>query len=155
MTNNEQVIHQFYTAFQQKNFAAMQDLYAENAVFSDPVFQNLNGKEVRAMWEMLIKRGKDLQLTFSNIESNGQEVTANWTATYTFSATGKKVVNLIRAHFLLENGKIVQHTDRFDFWKWSRQALGFTGWLLGWTPFLKNKVRKTARRGLAEFMKRG
>jgi len=40
----------------------------------------------------------------------------------------------------------------FDFWAWSRQALGLPGWLLGWTPWLRRKVRATAARNLAKFM---
>ena len=42
--------------------------------------------------------------------------------------------------------------DRFDFWRWARQALGAPGWLLGWSPLLRNKVRATAAKNLARFM---
>jgi ketosteroid isomerase-like protein len=150
---NEQLIRTFYTAFQQKDYVTMQACYAESARFSDPVFQNLNAAEVKAMWEMLCKNGKDLQLEFSNVSANEDAGSAGWKATYTFSTTGRKVVNHITANFKFEGGKILRHDDQFSFYKWSRQALGLSGWLLGWSPFLKNKVRKTARRNLAVFMK--
>src|SRR5262249_45380066 len=105
-----------------------------------------------SMWEMLIKRGTDLQLTFSNVESTGNMASADWLATYTFSASKRKVINKIHAVFKIENGKIVSHRDHFSFYRWSRQALGPVGLLLGWTPLIKNKVRKTALKSLQDFM---
>ncbi len=116
MTSNEQVITTFYTAFQKGDYKTMQACYAANAVFNDAVFTNLNATEVRAMWEMLCKKGKDLQLTFSNIKTTEKTGSAEWTATYSFSKTNKKVVNHIKATFEFENGKIINHTDTFDFY---------------------------------------
>ena len=106
------------------------------------------------MWEMLIKRGKDLELTFSNVEANDTTGSADWTATYTFNQTKRRVVNHVRANFAFENGKIVNHTDRFDFYNWSKQALGLSGLLLGWTGFMQKKVQQTALKSLTEYMKR-
>ena len=130
----------------------MQDCYADTATFSDEVFQNLNSAEVKAMWEMLCRRGKDLQIRFQNVSADETSGSAEWIANYTFSQTGNKVENRIKANFEFENGKIVKHVDEFDFYKWSSQALGFTGKLLGWTSFLKNKVRQTAMKSLTDFM---
>ncbi|HPM68974.1 MAG TPA: nuclear transport factor 2 family protein, partial [Piscinibacter sp.] len=36
-------------------------------------------------------------------------------------------------------------------WTWSRQALGTPGLLLGWSGFLKDKVRAKAAGNLAAF----
>ena len=55
------------------------------------------------------------------------------------------------AAFRFRDGLIVEHRDRFDFWRWSRQALGAPGLLLGWTPMLRNKVRAQAATKLALF----
>ncbi|MBN8703735.1 MAG: nuclear transport factor 2 family protein [Bacteroidetes bacterium] len=148
MNNNESVIQSFYQAFQSRDYKSMQNVYADNAVFSDPVFPSLNAAEVKSMWEMFCVNGKDLKIEFSKVSATENTGSAEWLATYTFSATGKKVKNRITAHFQFENGKIVKHTDTFDFYNWSKQALGFTGLLLGWTSFVKNKVRKTARKSL-------
>ena len=149
---NEQLITSFYSSFQKKDYKGMQECYADTATFSDAVFVNLNATEVKAMWEMLCKRGKDLTLQFRDVKAHGNKVTAEWKAHYTFSASNRKVVNLIKADFVIENGKIVKHTDTFDFYKWSKQALGATGILLGWTNFFKNTVRKGARKSLNDFM---
>ena len=51
-------------------------------------------------------------------------------------------------------GQIVRHKDRFDFWRWSRQALGAPGVLLGWTPVIRNKVRGQAAANLRKFLER-
>jgi len=154
MTSNKEIIQTFYTAFQNKDFKTMQDCYAANAVFSDEVFKNLNAAQVKAMWEMLIKAGKDLELEFKNVQATGTTGSAEWIATYTFSATNRKVTNRIKAGFTFENGKIVQHTDRFNFYAWAKQALGTSGLLLGWTGFLKNKVQQKAMQNLEAFMRR-
>ena len=152
MTANTQLIEQFYTAFQKKDYKAMQDCYDDKATFSDPVFQNLNAEQVRAMWEMLCLRGKDLEIKFSDVKAHDAEGSAVWIASYTFSSTGKYVVNHVFARFKFENGKIVEHTDHFNFHKWSGQALGLSGRLLGWMPFVKNKVQKSAMVALNDFI---
>lgn len=153
MTNNEELIKTFYKAFQNKDYRAMQDCYADNAVFNDAIFKDLDSKQVKAMWEMLIKRGKDMSLTFKNIEANGNTASAEWVASYTFSSTNRKVINHVKANFIFGNNKILKHTDDFNFYKWSRQALGTPGLLLGWTSYLKSKVSRSAIQGLDAYIK--
>ena len=130
----------------------MQQCYADNAVFNDAVFKNLDGQQVRAMWEMLCIKGKDLKLEYKNVTADEREGSAEWIAHYSFSATGKKVMNQIKAHFIFESGKIIKHTDDFDFYTWAKQALGTTGFLLGWAVFFKNKVQKQAMKNLFSYM---
>ncbi len=130
----------------------MQDCYAEEATFSDAVFKNLNGNQVRAMWQMLIVKGKDLIVEFAAISATEHIAKAHWDASYTFSATGKKVINRIDASFEIENGKIIKHTDNFSFYAWAKQALGLTGIFLGWTSFLNKKVSAQAMKNLESFM---
>ena len=144
MNANESLINHFYTSFQNKDIKGMQNSYADNATFNDPAFRNLDAKQVRSMWEMLIKSSKDMRLEFSNIRADSHSGSAEWVAYYTFSATGRKVVNRVKSSFIIENGKIVSQEDDFNFHRWSAQALGLSGLLLGWTSFLKKKVQKTA-----------
>lgn len=140
-------IERFYTAFAARDGAAMAACYHPEATFSDPVFEGLRGAEIGAMWTMLCERGTDLR-----VEWTAAEDTAHWEAWYTFSATGRKVHNVIDARFAFRDGLIVEHVDTFDFWRWSRQALGAPGWALGWTPFLRKKVGSTARGQLDRWM---
>lgn len=41
---------------------------------------------------------------------------------------------------------------RFDFWAWSRQALGIPGLVLGWTPFFRRMVRAQAAANLEKYL---
>jgi ketosteroid isomerase-like protein len=152
MNKNTQLIETFYKAFQQKDYATMQNCYHDDATFSDEAFKNLNSQEVKAMWQMLITRGTDLELIFNNCVADDAKGSAHWEATYTFSKTGRKVINKIDAAFEFKDGKIYRHIDTFDFHKWSSQALGIVGTLLGWTGFLQNKVSQTAMGQLKSYM---
>jgi ketosteroid isomerase-like protein len=156
MNDNEKVIQRFYTAFQKLDYVTMQNCYTDDAVFSDPVFGLLQGSEIKAMWEMLCKSATNFSLTSSDIQLLDEEyATCQWIATYTFSKTGRQVVNNIKAHMRIINGKITEHTDKFDLWKWSRQALGMPGLLLGWSNFIQGKVQRNARKSLEKFMAKG
>lgn len=146
------LIARFYSAFQEKDAAGMKACYGINVVFYDPVFRQLDYQSVTAMWEMLLKNGKDLQLTYEIFEETEDFAKAKWIATYTFSRTNRKVINEIHSNFKLENGKIIDHQDHFDFYKWSRQAFGISGWLLGWTSYFRNKVSINARLSLDKYM---
>ena len=153
MNQNQELINRFYTAFQQRDWKTMQQCYHPEAHFSDPAFPGLNYLEVKAMWHMLCENAKDFSLQFSDVTSNHDKGSCNWQAWYTFSVTGRKVHNIIKADFRFKDGLIMQHTDTFNFWRWSRMAMGVTGSLLGWTPFFRSKVQSTARKSLARFMK--
>jgi ketosteroid isomerase-like protein len=152
MTTNADLITTFYEAFQRRDYEAMNACYHPEIVFSDPVFERLEGGEVRAMWHMLCERGTDLVVTLSDVEATDDSVNANWKATYTLAGSDRQIDNEISAQFLIRDGLIYRHVDSFDLWKWTRMALGTPGTLLGWSGPLKNKVRDTAMRQLNRFM---
>lgn len=149
MHANAELITRFYTAFQKLDAETMASCYAPDVHFTDPVFPSLHGAEASDMWRMLSARAKDFSLVFDGVEADEQTGRAHWVATYLFSQTGNTVVNDIHASFIFRDGKIVRHVDEFDLWRWSRQALGFKGLLLGWTPLVSGAVRKQAAQGLA------
>jgi ketosteroid isomerase-like protein len=142
----------FYEAFKRRDGAAMGIVYASDARFADPVFPDLRGSQVPAMWRMLTERGKDLEVSYRDVRVDGDHVTAHWEATYTFSATGRKVHNVIEATFDVRDGKVIRHVDRFDLWRWMGMALGASGTLLGWLPPVQGALRKKAREGLDLYM---
>ena len=152
MHPHEELINSFYTSFQKLDATAMVGCYHPDVRFSDPVFPALSKAEVGEMWKMLCTQAKNFELTFTSIEANDQVGTAHWEAQYDFSATGRRVHNKIEAKFEFRDGKIIKHTDTFNFWKWSSMALGPVGFLLGWTPLLQKKVQKQARGRLEKFM---
>ena len=147
-------IESFYTAFAKRDAAGMLESYHPDVTFRDPVFLELDAAKVRGMWKMLCERGKDLRVEASGIEANGDTGKAHWEAWYTFTGTGRKVHNVIDATFRFKDGKIIRHEDTFGFYRWTRMALGPMGVALGWTPMIQGTIRKKARAGLDDFMKK-
>jgi ketosteroid isomerase-like protein len=151
---NEALVRRFYAALAARDATAMGACYADDATFSDPVFPSLDAAGVRAMWAMLCARGKDLAVELADVEAGDGSASARWIARYTFAATGRRVENRIDTSFALRDGRIVRQTDRFDLWRWSRQALGLAGLLLGWSPLVSRSVRRQAADALAAWRAR-
>lgn len=152
MSNHAQLIEQFYSAFAKRDAQTMITCYHPQVRFSDPVFVDLDARETAGMWRMLCERAQEFSLEFSDVKVDGDSGSAHWEARYLFSTTGRKVHNIIDAEFRFADGKIIEHRDHFDFHRWSRQALGLPGVLLGWTGMLRNKVRGQARKGLEIYL---
>ncbi len=152
MNQNQDIITKFYQAFQQRDWKTMQSCYHPEASFSDPAFPNLNSTELRAMWHMLCENAQNFSLKFTEVTTDGEHGACRWDASYTFSRSGRKVHNIIHAHFDFKDGLIINHRDVFNFWRWTRMALGWPGILLGWTPLLQEKVQGAARKSLIRFM---
>lgn len=153
---NSALIERFYAAFQALDGDTMQACYTSDAHFEDPVF-TLDGRQVGGMWRMLCEtirtKGRDAwKLETSGISADASSGRAHWEPHYRFSATGRLVHNIVDAEFTFRDGLIATHHDTFAFWRWSRQALGPTGLLLGWTPLVRNKVRAQAAANLAAYM---
>ena len=149
---NAAAIERFYRAFDAGDAAAMNELYAPDATFSDPAFGTLDGDQVRAMWTMLTRDAKDLSVQVRDVRADDTTGSAHWTATYTFTATGRPVVNEIDATFRFADGRAVEHHDRFSMWTWSRQALGPAAIVMGSNPVGHALIRRRARGRLQAFM---
>ena len=145
-------IDRFYAAFAARDAAAMAACYAPDATFADPVFGELDAADAGAMWQMLTGRAEDLRIEVPERSAGDGRGSARWIAHYTFTQTGRPVVNDVRARFrFTAGGLIAEHVDEFSFWRWSRQALGPAGLALGWTPILRSKVRGQAHAGLRAY----
>jgi hypothetical protein len=151
MNENEKIITKFYDALAAGNTSKC--LNATTTVkFRDPIFGSLNANEVSKMWEMLIIRSSgNLKNKAFRCKINEYNGTALWIASYNFSKNKKPVVNRISAQFYFQDGLIIRHTDDFDIWKWSKQALGLTGYLFGWTGFMQNKIHTNAILSLRKY----
>lgn len=139
-------VHRLYDAFRAGDGQAMEDCYASDATFRDPVFELRGSRRIGGMWKMLLAGGSDLEVEASDITCDGSTGSAHWEARYAFS--GRPVHNVVDATFRLEDDLIVEHVDRFGFWRWSRQALGPVGVTLGWSPAVRSRVQRTANRRL-------
>jgi hypothetical protein len=145
MTANEKNLVKFYSAFASADTSTMSQCYHPEIAFRDPIFGLVKGDNVYQMWKMLIERSHgNLKIELSDIRADEYIGSAKWTATYNFSKKNRKVVNVIRANFHFQDGLIIKHTDDFDIWKWSKQALGLPGILFGWTGFMQKKIQDKA-----------
>lgn len=160
MHANELTLQRFYTAFSHLDGAGMAQCYAPDATFEDEVFSLRGARQAGGMWQMLCEatrnKGRDdWRLEFSGVQADAAQGRAHWEARYRFSATGRLVHNIIEARFTFTpQGLIATHRDSFNFWRWSRQALGLPGLLLGFTPMLRNKVRSQAAANLQKYLER-
>jgi ketosteroid isomerase-like protein len=156
MHEHAELLNRFYMSFSAKKADEMCACYHPEVRFSDPVFPDLRGARAGAMWQMLCHRGKDLKLSFGEVEAEDAVGSAHWEAWYTFSGTGKHVHNVIDASFRFQDGLIIEHRDVFDLTAWCKQALGIPGMLFGGTGFLQGKVKAKADQGLDDWIaKRG
>ncbi|TMH00952.1 MAG: nuclear transport factor 2 family protein [Betaproteobacteria bacterium] len=145
------LIERFYNAFSRRDPDGMLACYHRGVMFSDPVFPSLDALGAASMWRMLCARGKDLVVGVSDIRADASTGSARWVATYTFSATGRKVANRIAAAFDFRDALIVRHVDRFSLWRWAAIALGPKGALLGWCLPVRAAIRAQAAKSLAAF----
>lgn len=152
MASEAEVAAAFYRAFAARDWRAMAACYHPEVVFDDPAFGRLEGPRAVAMWRMLVEGASELEIRFQVRETGGGRARVDWEALYPFSQTGRPVHNCIVASMEFRDGLIVRHSDSFDLWAWSRMALGAPGWLLGWTPFLRRRIRSMALARLERFI---
>lgn len=74
MSNQQALIHSFYSAFQKRDYKTMSDCYHPEATFKDEAFQ-LEGPEIGAMWHMLCERGTDMAFQLLALESSSARFT--------------------------------------------------------------------------------
>ena len=151
---NGDVVRHLYGALDRGDGEAMAALYAPGARFEDPVFGRLTGEQAGDMWRLLTSRSKDLRVELAEHGAEGEQGSARWIARYTFGPSGRRVTNDVRATFRFEDGLIAEHTDRFSFYRWARQALGPMGLLLGWAPPLRLALRRRALEDLERFSRK-
>jgi len=147
------IIEEFYDAFSNLDAESMVKYYHPDVVFQDPAFGELKGARAKNMWRMLChsQKGKGFKVKYNVIDFNTNKSNAEWEAFYTFSQTGRKVHNKISASFVIENGLIVEHIDKFNLYSWSKQAMGIKGFLLGNTSFFRNKLQQKTNSLLNKF----
>ena len=72
----------------------------------EPSFRT--GEEAFAMWRMLCENAKNFRVEARDIEADDTSGKAHWDAYYTFSKTGRPVINRIDARFTFRDGKLTR-----------------------------------------------
>lgn len=148
---NKELIANFYESFGKLDAQGMIDYYHDQIEFEDPIFGKLNSKKVRSMWRLLLSKDSDMKVSYCDVKTQGNLGYAKWKATYFYGSKKRKITNECKASFEFKDGKIIRHTDTYSLWRWSHQAFGFVGLLLGWTSFFKNKITNKAQKALLDF----
>ncbi len=155
---NIQLIRDFYSAFQQLDWETMATCYHADAVFSDPIFDSLDARATADMWRMLCAGAEAFELEFDRLWADDTHGSASWQAKYLYTAgkgaSTRQVNNKVFAEFQFADGKIIRHSDHFNLWRWSAQALGAPGVFLGWSGWFRRKLQHRAARALAAFRRR-
>lgn len=100
------------------------------------------------------KADSQMTIEFSHVMADDTTGSASWTADYVYGPDKRPVTNHVQAKFKFQDGKIIEHRDHFGLWKWSRQALGAAGMILGWTPMMKSKIQSITNARLDQFTQR-
>jgi hypothetical protein len=160
MTPEQITITRLYNAFTALDPDTMATCYAGDVRFEDEAFVLQGREEVMGMWRMLCEavraKGQDVwRLEFTDVQGANGQGSAHWEPVYRFTSTARMVHNKIDSVFEFDaQGRITRQRDRFNFWRWSAQALGAPGYLLGWSGFLRRKVQSTARANLQQYLLR-
>ena len=154
---SEATIQALYSALDRHDGEAAAACYTDDAVFEDPAFGRLTGGAVKNMWRMLAERSADLAVKLGDhgVAADGRTGWAHWSATYTFTDTGRKVQNEIDARYTFRDELISEQVDTFPLRRWGAQALGAKGSVLGLTPLLSRGVQKQARSNLDAYSRAG
>ena len=148
-------MEKLYHSFSIGDPIGMKDCYHNNSMFQDPVFGVLKGDRVGYMWEMLLsKKEAELKIIYNIIEVDDRHARVHWIATYYYGPRKRKVINNVTANFEFSEGKISRHIDDFNLWTWSKQALGISGYLLGWSSYMKEQIQNKTREFLNSFIEK-
>lgn len=117
----------------QHDHKAMAGCHHLNAKFTDIAFDLRSKKQIHAMWHMICRpegHEGDIAAMFHVVHADDRRGWVNLVDDYTFSSTGRKIINVIDSHFCFENGLIIEQRDFCDPHAWAAMALGGVGGFL-------------------------
>ncbi|WP_237708881.1 hypothetical protein [Gillisia marina] len=66
----------------------------------------------------------------------------------------RTVINNVTANFQFKEDKIIKHIDDFNLWTWSKQALGSSGYFLGWSSYMRDQIQKKTGKLLNSYIEK-
>jgi ketosteroid isomerase-like protein len=142
MHANAILLQRLFTSLNQHDHAAMADCYHLHAKFTDIAFDLRSRKQIHAMWHMICRpegHAGNIAAMFNVVHADDRRGWVNLVDDYTFSSTGRKVINVIDSYFCFEDGLIVEQRDFCDPRAWAAMALaGVSGFLASQSHFLRS-----------------
>lgn len=142
-----EVIKKFFTSLQEKKGDVLLSCYAPDAVFSDPLHGLLDAEMLFKKWHLFLEQAQELELTYGPITVLDDEYfTSDWAMSYAKSPMGKKLKVKLKgkSFFRLKDLQIIEHSDAYRFSTLIAQTHGWKGYWLGWTGYMKRKVKLEA-----------
>jgi hypothetical protein len=157
------VVGRFFEALALSDWQTMARCYHDKASFSDPIYPDLREERIVYMWHELLAAATDnapkekstnrlnltdLLLEYRILFGDERKAQVQWTATYRY---GKRSVrNEVLSTLAIWDDKIVRQVDEYNFWSWSRQALGLPGLVFGAMPWYQRSVQRSAQSRLVQ-----
>lgn len=155
-----QALERFFDAMQRCDTEALRTSYHPALRFDDPLISTTSVGD-RLDWCGMLWSPRDAdgqriwQLELEEVRTRGALATARWNLRYRYTPTKRLIDQALHSHFSFDaDGRITTQRDSFDFWRWSRQAHGLLGLLLGWTPLMWDQAREQARASLEDHRRR-
>ncbi|KAJ6531440.1 hypothetical protein DFH09DRAFT_1370587 [Mycena vulgaris] len=146
----------FLTAYSNMDFAALAALTADDFVFQDAAYPNIEGDVARGMYRWFIhdKEKTQMKVIIHDVKpspTNSSVAIASFTDDYFFN--GNHVINSITSTMVIAGGKVALEQDAYSFEAWAEQALGsLIGPLAAPLSVTKTLIQITARVQLDTFM---
>lgn len=142
------VVNRFFESYQRSDWQSMARCYHDKASFSDPIYPDLREENIVYLWFSRLSKHQSIDLQYRVVFADERKAQVEWTAISPFNGKAVKIEGL--STFALWDETIVRHVDEFSFVKWSRQAQGLKGWLLGGSRFYQARVQRSARSQLEQ-----
>ena len=157
--SNREIVEKFLSCYHNHDYRGMQSYLDEKIQFSDYAF-DINGEKVNAMWHWFCipykPREKPIEVPeFEVIETKGDTVIAKYRVNYLYGKGKRPVDYYIKAHFTIQNDRIIKHHDEFfsiSEYEFAKMAFGFPIAILSLTPVLRFFLKIGASNRLEQFM---
>lgn len=116
----QELAERFYDAFVNRRLDDMEALYAPDVSFRDTVFELAGREATMGMWRAILRDPKNGVFTYRFDRTEGDVAVGHWEADY--KLFGRPVHNEIESRLTVRDGLIVEHTDRFSWSRWAKQA---------------------------------
>jgi steroid delta-isomerase-like uncharacterized protein len=116
-SDNDAIVQQYFTHFNNHNWAAMADMYADTALFKDPSLGKGIVKQTKAQtitkYSQLQQAVPDIKDSVVQMYQAGQHITVEFISTGT-APDGNRFTLPICTIFCIERGKITQDFTYYD-----------------------------------------
>lgn len=147
MSKKIEIVKEFYEALNKRDYKIVNGLYHSEAKYRDEIF-DFNGIEIHALWYNATLPEMDISVKLESIREEGDKVITEWEMRYTLDIIKRRINLKEKGVFEFKDEKIYRHTDTYDFWAWCTQAFGAIGRVMGWSNWLRNRVRNQARKSV-------